>query len=136
VTKDLVHVRHLRRIPGPDRLVEHFREIKHSIQAGYFGRVPISNILVESIRVIKHESHISHLRRVPISNVSIKRYTTSKHLVHICYLRSVPIGNIAVEISYVSGVVSRPETLMRCPPSAHIRHQTRVPVGYDAVIGF
>jgi hypothetical protein len=26
--------------------------------------------------------------------------------------------------------------LIRCPVSAHIRHQTRVPVGYDAVIGF
>jgi hypothetical protein len=32
--------------------------------------------------------------------------------------------------------VSRPEALIRCPISAHIRHQTRVPVGYDAVIGF
>ena len=59
------HIRHRRRVPSRDVLVEGCGEREHVRHRRHLRRVPSRDALVEGCGVIEHAVHSRHLRRIP-----------------------------------------------------------------------
>ena len=76
------------------RTAEHAAPIRHR------RRVPRGDVLVERRRLVEHDLHIRHLLDVPCGKILVEFARPFKHGVHIRHRGDVPVGNIGVEITF------------------------------------
>ena len=77
------HIRHRRRVPRGDVLVERRRIGVHAIRG-----------------TVEHGRHHRHLLDVPCGKILVEFARPFKHVVHIRHRGDVPVGNIGVEITF------------------------------------